>query len=311
MFEFPIEAKENIIRTQGENGQVFLDNLSIKFAKYIEKWKLRDCKFLTHSTNMIFECKSDLYGDVIIKAGVPEDGRLLTEISAVELYSKNPYTCKLHDYALDDGFLMYEKLTPGVILKDAVSDPILRTDIFLEIYKDFHLPCDDATYPTYIWLIDWCDNRVSDPNFTKYKEIKKAIYHEISRDYSRKCLLHGDMHFANILSHGDTFKVIDPHGIIGDPIFDISRFLANELADSIREKRPFNNDIVSHISKSLDVPASILYGILFVDVAHHASYHLGNPITKERYEFNFNRCDIAYNLYLSAKEESGCRDLIQ
>jgi len=300
MIDFPIEAKENIIRTQGSNGQIFLDNLPIKFAKYVEKWKLTECKFLTHSTNLIYACKSDLYGDVIIKAGVPEDKRLMTEISAVKLYSKKSHTCKLYDYSLADGFLMLEKLIPGNTLKEVIPNPIKREDIFLDIFKNYHLPCDDNTiFPTYISLIEKFDNLVSDHNFAKFKDIKKKLYYEINNDYSRKYLLHGDLHFSNILSHGDTFKVIDPHGIIGDPIFDISRFLANELSDSMREKRPFNHNIVLHISKSLDVPVSILYGILFIDVAHHAGYHLGNPITKDRYEFNLSRCEIAYNFYLS------------
>jgi streptomycin 6-kinase len=301
MIDFPIEAKNNIIRTQGDYGQTFLDNLSLKFSKYIEKWKLLEYKFLAHSTNLIYACKSEIYGDVIIKAGVPEDERLLTEISTTKFYSKKPHTCKLYDYSLEDGFLMFERLTPGNTLKDDIKDPVERAGIFLDIFKHYHLPCEDTTtYPTYISLIEAFDNLVSDTNFAKYKEIKKTLYYDINNDYSKKYLLHGDLHFSNILSHGNSFKVIDPHGIIGDPLFDISRFLSNELSDSMREKRLFNHDIVVHISKSLEKPISILYALLFIDVAHHASYHLGNPITQDRYEFNLSRCEIAYNLYLSA-----------
>ena len=297
----PEEAKKNIIRTQGKNGKAFLDNLSKRFSKYTKKWKLNKCKFLAHSTNLIYSCKSDLYGDVVIKVGVPEDERLLTEISTLKFYNDKSHTCKLYEYSLDDGFILLERLFPGSTLKDTATNSHKRTEAFLSIYKHYHLPCDDTSvYPTYTSLIE---SFVVDfnlfPNFKKYYDIKKTFYYELSNNYSGKYLLHGDMHYRNILSHGNTFKIIDPHGIIGDPVFDISRFLSNELAESIKENRLFDHDIVLHISKSLDIPVSILYNLLVVDVTHHASYHLGNPITKDIYEYNMKRCETAYGLFLS------------
>lgn len=40
-------------------------------------------------------------------------------------------------------------------------------------------------------------------------------------------LLHGDLHHDNILSSGDTWKVIDPHGYVGDPVFEIGPMIYN------------------------------------------------------------------------------------
>jgi len=302
MIDLPVEAKENIIRTQGENGKAFFDNLPKRLEIYTNKWKLCECKFFAHSTNLIYACKSDIYGDVIIKAGVPEDRRLLTEISALKFYNDKEHTCKLYDYSLEDGFMLFERITPGITLKDTIPDPIKRVNIFINIFKHYHLPCDDtATFPTYISLIEmFASNLDSYPHFIKYKDIIKTLYNEISKDYSRKYLLHGDLHFHNILSHDKTFKVIDPHGIIGDPIFDITRYLSNELSDAILKNRSFNNNVVLCISKQLGIPILTLYGLLVIDVIHHAGYHLGNPITKSRYDFQLKRCETAYKLYLSA-----------
>jgi len=302
MFDIPIEAKKNIIRTQGEHGKAFFDNLSQRLDKYITKWKLYECNFLAHSTNLIYACKSDIYGDVVIKAGVPEDGRLFTEVSTLMFYNDKAHMCKLYDYSLEDGFLLFERAMPGITLKDAIPDPMNRAEIFVDIFEHYHLPCDDnTTYPTYISLIEaFANNMDSYPDFIKYKDITRRIYYEINNHYSRKYLLHGDLHFRNILSHGKMFKVIDPHGIIGDPIFDITRFLSNELSDAIRENRSFNSDVLLFIGKSLGIPNSILFGLLVIDVTHHAGYHLGNPITKSIYDFNLKRCKTAYELYLSA-----------
>lgn len=47
-------------------------------------------------------------------------------------------------------------------------------------------------------------------------------------------LLHGDFHHDNILlSNNGDYVIIDPKGVIGDPVFDIPRFILNEFGDEI------------------------------------------------------------------------------
>jgi len=43
----------------------------------------------------------------------------------------------------------------------------------------------------------------------------------IKKDSGRKVLLHGDLHQENILSNGNDWVVIDPKGVIGNPIHEI------------------------------------------------------------------------------------------
>jgi streptomycin 6-kinase len=38
-------------------------------------------------------------------------------------------------------------------------------------------------------------------------------------------LVHGDFHHHNLLSHGDGWVVIDPKPMVGEPEFDVPRFL--------------------------------------------------------------------------------------
>lgn len=42
--------------------------------------------------------------------------------------------------------------------------------------------------------------------------------------------LHGDLHHENIMSHGGgEWRAIDPHGLIGDPAYDVANFFGNPL----------------------------------------------------------------------------------
>ena len=295
---FPESAKEKIIRTHGVHGEIFLDNLFAKLSKYICIWELYECKFFAHSLNLIYAGKSNKYGDVVIKASVPEDKRFFTEISALKFYGEKEHTCKLYDYSIKDGFVLLEKLTPGDTLSDTVLDPIKKADIFIEIYKNYHLPCNHTdVYPTTVSIIDMFEKNLDkDENFIKYKGIANALYQEINSKYNKKCLLHGDLNFRNILLHGKIYKTIDPVGIIGDPVFDISRYLLNELTYAIYGSREINKAVVLHISESLGLPTSLLYQLLLLDVIITTSYHLGNSIPKEKYEFHIKRCESAYKL---------------
>ncbi len=40
-------------------------------------------------------------------------------------------------------------------------------------------------------------------------------------------LLHGDLHHENILQHGNTWRVIDPKGFIGDPAYECGAYIRN------------------------------------------------------------------------------------
>lgn len=53
------------------------------------------------------------------------------------------------------------------------------------------------------------------------------MFHELIRDRTQDVLLHGDLHHGNILSNGTTWKIIDPHGYVGDPAFEAGAMIYN------------------------------------------------------------------------------------
>lgn len=55
----------------------------------------------------------------------------------------------------------------------------------------------------------------------------KSLFHDLTIDKSSDKLLHGDLHHDNILSSGTDWKVIDPHGYIGDPASEAGAMIRN------------------------------------------------------------------------------------
>lgn len=102
-----------------------------------------------------------------------------------------------------------------------------------------------------------------------YVHMKKAndICLSVSTSYSQKRLLHGDFHHDNMLLGKDgEYIIIDPKGVIGDPVFDVPRFILNEFDDEITADtyRKIQH-IISIIEKNLNIPSQILKQCLYVE----------------------------------------------
>jgi len=294
---FPIEATERFIRINGAAGEAFLAALPGKVGKYAAEWGLSDVNYFTHSANIIFTCRSERYGNVVLKAAFPDE-LLWQEAFALKFYAEKGLSCRLYEYSQEDGLMLIERMDPGIPLHAAESDPIKRAEVFVNLYKDYHLPFDGEGQPTVGELVSAFSEKLdNDSHFCKYSAVRDEIYKNISAGYNKKCLLHGDLNQANILSHGGSYKAIDPHGFIGDPVFDIPRYLLSELSDSVKEARDFNKAVVSHIAGALGLPESLLYALLMLDVIQIMGFHLGNPMTDNKRAFHIKRCAAAYSLY--------------
>lgn len=58
-------------------------------------------------------------------------------------------------------------------------------------------------------------------------EAGRSRFARLLESTSRSVLLHGDLHHGNVLRHGAGWKVVDPRGVVGDPIFDLAPLFYN------------------------------------------------------------------------------------
>jgi len=113
----------------------------------------------------------------------------------------------------------------------------------------------------------------------------KAIYLSVSERYSKKMLIHGDFHHDNILQDNNgKYIIIDPKGVIGDPIFDVPRFILNEY-EYDKNVQLYNkiNHIINNFEKSLDIPNEIIKKCLYVETAMGECWSVEDGSSPEDY----------------------------
>lgn len=78
--------------------------------------------------------------------------------------------------------------------------------------------------------------------------------------------IYGQLFFKKVLK-----DIIDPKGVVGDPIFDINRFILNEF--NAHEKISFEyyhkhiEMITNYFEKSLNIPVDVIKKCLFIETA--------------------------------------------
>ncbi|MGZ9583713.1 aminoglycoside phosphotransferase family protein [Paenibacillus marinisediminis] len=124
-----------------------------------------------------------------------------------------------------------------------------------------------------------------------YLHMKKAedLCLSISSIYSKNMLLHGDIHPENILLGSDgEYIIIDPKGVVGDPVFDIAHYIVNEFDEVITEELYQKiNYIINDLEMRLHIPNEILRECLYIQTAMTVCWDVedGSPPTLDRVAF--------------------------
>lgn len=232
-FRFKENETEEIINRFGED---FHNKVLRDIEVYADKWNLTSFQLIpSYSANLVFKCYSDNLGNVVLKIGNPALEEIRKEFYTLSEYNGKRF-CKVLKDDIKNGVILEERVQPGQPLR-AEKSLDKRLAIFCSLYKGLHIPpTQEDIYPTYIEWVDRITDYMSRRNDCQelYGHMKKAreICSSLSALYSQKVLLHGDFHHDNILLGKDSeYVIIDPKGVIGDPVFDVPRFILNEFDD--------------------------------------------------------------------------------
>ena len=294
-------ARQGVEKHLGNETNAFFTKAEARLNKYTNHWQLTQVNYMyTYTLNLLFECESAIYGPCVLKMCVPGP-EVATEANCLRVYDGRGYV-KLWDHSLEDDILLLERVTPGSQMWD-VTDYKERAQLMANVINNLpFIPCKQGDYPTYRTWMEGIHSKltkmgsVSDALF--YLNEALRIYDELKQRYNRSCLLHGDMHQENmLLNQQGSYTIIDPKGVVDDPVMETARFLMNETPCEAAKIY----GIVSIMSPIIGIPESDMLKSMFIDAALGNCWTLENYFpTQEAFEESKRKaiemCRFVYNL---------------
>ena len=252
-------------------GEAFYTKVLHDLETYAKRWSLSGFSQIDYySVNCLFKCVSEKHGLCILKIGKPSI-ETKTEFQILKEYEDGGKFCRVYEVDIENGILLIERIEPGFQLR---AEPSLekRLDLFCQLFCGLHKePTDKTIYPTYRgWvsrITEFMSHRAEHQLLYEKMAGAELICRSLCEKYPGEKLLHGDFHHDNILLDvKNKYRIIDPKGVIGDPVFDIPRFILNEFEDKCDEAfiKKYTC-ITKYLSEKLDIPEFDIRCLVYVE----------------------------------------------
>ena len=258
---------------------------------YAEKWQLDDFELIDKpARNLVLTCVSPNYGSCVFKVGIDNDFK--SEIDVLRAFNGRGY-CKLYEFSINDKTFLIERILPGYDLwHETTRDE--RGAFFCDLYDTWYSfskkSIDLSIYTAFLNLLEYkcADIQQNDyvfliPHIEKAKEIVlslNTVYPDV--------ILHGDLSYSNILKNKNGgYTAIDPTGIVGASVLNISKFIISEFGNNIHYE-PIENllSFIDFISKKVNISDGIIKKCLYVvTVSGLCELELTNGKSFKDYEF--------------------------
>ncbi len=255
--------EKNLITIHGEKGKQWLANVPIFVKNLVHQWKLSDLKPVENLTyNYVL---SGMRGtqSIILKIGLDHQ-ELEREVKALE-YFKGPYATSILEY--QTGAVLLEHALPGTSLHSFFPKQDNHSlEIACELMQQLHrVPVpEEGSFPSLANRVALLDKNWDIPD--KYLQKARTLKTELLATAPPSILLQGDFHHGNILHHGNSWLVIDPQAVMGDPAYEIAIFMCNPLYKLIESSDAHN--IITHRialgARLLDTDPARIQGWTFV-----------------------------------------------
>ena len=283
--------KEKIINRYQKDGIEWLNNFNTVVDKYKDMFNLSNIKILDNlSINIVIKAKSKDFGEVIMKIGAP-GMTFLNEIKYINLLSLDNMV-KCYYYNTDDRVMILENIYPGYNLTNVESFDE-RLKIFSMLINDI---CKNSNHLSeFLTYRDRLKDKIS--NITNLDGINSDLlemllvandmYDEISSMNLPKYVLHNDLQHKNILKDGNGWKMIDPHGVVGEKVFDTCQFIKAELpSNSIEDIKFISKKVADSTGEDLD----LIYKALYIENTTKILFYLKSKEDEEIISYNISLC---------------------
>ena len=218
----------NIRDLYGETGEAWIKALPSCLTQLAKKWSFRFLKAMPDLTyNFVGLVEVISTGETAILKMAPMDKSMMTEVRWLGCFNEG--VPKIYWYDEEYYAFLMERLEPGQSLKTLVKagDDDSATRIICQTIRN--LQSHQQKQSEFTHIAELADSLSVLKNHLDNRTLSKAesLFRELTTDRTQDVILHGDLHHDNILSSELTWKVIDPHGYVGDPVFEVGSMIYN------------------------------------------------------------------------------------
>jgi streptomycin 6-kinase len=230
----PEALRRNAVETWGAVGERWLDRLPALVDGVAREWELRLGATFDLSFNWVAAVTQSDGTEAVLKLGPPEPGHLADEAAALEAFGGEG-AVRLLRYDGERGALLLERAEPGQMLRSLV--PVRDSDAtaaIISVTRRLHrrpspgcrLPDLEAEAESFSGHLRTYPG--DDPLPRRLVQRAGALFDQLCASAPQRVVLHGDLHHDNVLrASREPWLAIDPHGVVGDPGYDVGAMLYN------------------------------------------------------------------------------------
>ena len=228
----------NVVGAWGDDGARWLAELPAILRELARDWELTLGEPYELSFHYVAAVTCADGTPAVLKLGVPSGTSLAEEAPALAAFGGRGAVRVLRA-ELDRGALLLERVTPGWRARDLVPGRDGEaTSAAVGVMRRLHVPPPPgSTMPELVAQAKAFDTYASvhgDAGPLPLDLVVRAgaLMRELCASATERVVLHGDLHHDNILrASREPWLAIDPHGIVGDPGYELGALLYNPDPD--------------------------------------------------------------------------------
>ncbi|MFD9733788.1 aminoglycoside phosphotransferase family protein [Umezawaea sp. NPDC059074] len=221
----PAFAEATVVR-EGDAGSTWIGELPALVEEFLERWSCTVSGPPAHgSVGVVLPVVRADGSDAVLKLSFP---LAVNAAEPVVLTAWNgDGAARLLDRADDRYAMLLERLSP---LGDEVPDPFTAVG---RLARRLAVPAPPGLPSLAERALQWVDEvpahaaRLGNPLGRKVVDAAVANAREMAAD-DPAVLVHGDLHFGNLLRRDGDLTAVDPNGFVGDPAYDFLPLLRGE-----------------------------------------------------------------------------------
>ena len=231
---FPAPFVRNVTGNWGDDGRRWLAELPVLVEDLARDWGLTVGAPYPLSFNYVARARRADGSPAVLKVGPAGSGHLRAEADTLGFFGgRGAVEVLARDDARDA--LLLERAEPGVTLRTLVGERDEQaTAVLIDMMRRLHRPA-----PAGLVLPELSARVASfDAHLARYPgdapfprclaERARDLLVELCASAPRRVVLHGDLHHENVLAAvREPWLAIDPHGVVGDPGYEIGAVLYN------------------------------------------------------------------------------------